>query len=133
MKFIVKRYLITVTSIFAITQLIQAFSINGGWYGIFYASFILSILFYIIRPILNLIMLPINLITLNLSSWTVQILIFYLWTVAVPQVKITDWQFTGLQTGIITLSYLNLLKWQVTVLAALVFIITNKLLHWFFR
>lgn len=133
MKFIVKRYLITVTSIFTITQLIQAFSINGGWYGIFYASFILSILFYIIRPILNLIMLPINLITLNLSSWTVQILIFYLWTVAVPQVKITDWQFAGLHTGIITLSNLNLLKWQVTVLAALVFIVINKLLHWFFR
>lgn len=133
MKFILKRYLLTVVSIFITAQIIPAFSLNNGWYGLFYGSFILSIFFYIIAPILNLIMLPINLITLNLSSWIVQIIIFYLWTIVVAQMKITPWQFSGLHIGPIILSSVNLIKWQVIIILAIIFIILNKLLNWIFR
>lgn len=133
MKFIFKRYLLTVVSIFITTQFVGAFSLNNGWYGLFYASFILSILFYIVAPILNLIMLPVNLITLNLSSWIVQILIFYLWTIMVSQVQVTAWKFTGIHLGPIILSGVNLLKWQVIILLAFVFIVINKLLNWIFK
>lgn len=133
MKFILKRYLITVISIFILTQIITALSLQNGWYGLFYASLVLSILFYIVAPILNLIMLPINLITLNLSSWIVQILIFYLWTIVVVQVKITSWQFAGLHVGPITLSNFNLIKWQIIILLAILFIVINKLLNWIFK
>lgn len=133
MKSIFKRYLLTVISVFITSQLISAFTINNGWYGLFYASMILSILIYVIVPIINLIMLPLNLITLNLSAWIVQIIIFYLWTIAASQVQVTSWQFSGLNLGPITLSGVNLLKWQVIILLAIIFMVVNKLLKWFFR
>lgn len=132
MKFILKRYLLTIASIFIVTQMIASFSVNNGWYGFFYVSLTLSILFYIIRPILNLIMFPINLLTLNLSNWLIQIVIFYVWTLVSP-IKIDFWHFGGLHIGPITLSNFDLLKWQVTILSALTFIIINKLLNWLFK
>ena len=133
MKFILKKYLLTVLSVFILTQVIPAFSISGSWSEVFFASFILSLLLYIVRPILNLIMLPLNLVTLNLTSWIGYIIIFYFWTLLVSQVKIFGWQFSGIHIGPITLSSFNLVKWQVTVISGLLLVIINKILNWIFK
>lgn len=133
MKFVLKKYFLTTSALFTLTQLIPGIVINDGWKGLFYAGFILSLLFYIIRPLLNLVMLPINLVTLNLSSWIVQIIIFYFWTVITNTVKISPWQFAGLNLGAITLSSFNLVKWQVIIVGAIVYILVNKFLEWVFK
>lgn len=133
MKFVLKKYFLTVGTLFTLTQVIPAVVINNSWNGLFYAAFILSLLFYIIRPLLNLIMLPINLVTLNLSSWIVQIAIFYFWTVITNVVKISSWQFGGINFGAITLSPFNLVKWQVIIVGAIVYIFVNKFLEWVFK
>lgn len=133
MKFIIKKYLVSTFSLFILSQIIPAFSIQGGWYGLFYASFILSLFFYILRPILNIILFPINLITLNLSSWIIQIAIFYVWTVIVAQVKIASWFFPGINFGLITLSAGNLVKWQVIIVLAVLFILITRILDWILK
>ena len=133
MKFVLRKYFITVSSLFILSQLIPSIAIKNSWNGLFYAALTLSLLFYIVRPLLNLIMLPINLVTLNLSSWIVQVLIFYFWTVITNVVKISSWQFSGLNLGTINISAFNLVKWQVIVAGALVYIIINKFLGWVFK
>lgn len=133
MKFILKRYLFTVASIFIVSQIIPAFSIADSWYGLFYAGLFLTFLLYIVKPILNLVMLPLNLVTLNLSAWIVYIAIFYLWTFLFPQVKITSWEFPGATVGPITLSSFNLVKWQVTIIAAVAVNFIIRLLDSLFK
>ena len=133
MKFVLKKYFLTTSALFTLTQLIPAIVISNSWKGLFYAGFILSLLFYIIRPFLNLVMLPINLVTLNLSSWIVQIIIFYFWSVITNTVKISNWQFGGLNLGAITLSSFDLVKWQVIIAGAIVYIFVNKFLEWVFK
>lgn len=133
MKFVLRKYFLTVSSLFLLSQLIPSVAITNSWNGLFYASLILSLLFYLIRPIINLIMIPLNLITLNLSSWLVNIIIFYIWTIITNTVKISDWQFGGLNIGAITLSSFNLVKWQVIIVGAIVYILINKLLEWTFK
>lgn len=133
MKFLIKKYLLAAASLFILTQIIPAIKINGSWSGLFYAAFILSVLFYMAVPMLNLVMLPINLITLNLSSWIIQIAIFYLWTLITNVVSISSWQFPGISFGPITLSSFDLVKWQVTMVAAIVYILTNKSLQWLLK
>lgn len=133
MKYVLKKYFLTLSSIFILSQFIPSIVINNSWNGLFYASLILSLLFYLIRPLINLIMIPINLITLNLSSWIVNIIIFYIWTIITSTVKISNWQFGGLNTGAITLSPFNLVKWQVIIVGALVYIFINKFLEWVFK
>lgn len=131
MKFIFKKYLLTSLALFITTQLLPALSIKSQWQGFLYASLLLGILFYIVRPILTLIMFPINLLTLNLSSWLIQIGIFYIWTIlGGGLLTVTSWQFPGIHTGLITLSPFDLLKWQVIIVASIIYILFNKLLDW---
>lgn len=132
MKSIVKKYLITTASLFLMTQAVPAFSIAGGWNKLLLSALILFMLFNILRPVINLIMLPVNLLTLNFFSWIIQVLIFYLWTIIVRDVKILPWQFPGLDLGIITVSQTDLLKWQVIIFIAFIFILLNKFLNFIF-
>lgn len=133
MKYILKKFLVTFSSLFILEQVIPAFTVQSSWSGLFYASVILSFFLYILRPIINIVMFPINLLTLNLSSWIVQIIIFYIWTVVLTQVKITNWLFPGINFGPITLSGGNLVKWQVIIISAIFLILIMKLLDWVLR
>ena len=130
MKSLLKRYLVVTVSLFTLTQLINSVSISGGWRQFLLASFVLSVIIYIVKPILNLIMLPINLITLNMASWILTFVCIYLWTFLVRDVNIGPWQFEGLNTGPLKLSGLTLVSWQVVFLSSVVLTFLIQFYNW---
>lgn len=126
MKYIFRKYLSAVLAIFILSQFIPAFSVKSGWWGLFSSAVILSILFYIVKPVINIIMFPINLMTLNLSNWIIQITLFYIWTVISPPVEITGWKFPGISLGPVVLSAVFLVKWQVIIVSGIAFVVIMK-------
>ena len=133
MKQILKKYFMVTTAVFVLSEIIPSFQIAGSYNNLFYATFILSLLFYIAKPIINLIMLPINILTLNLAAWLVNILIIYFWTIFVPEVKIQSWQFSGLQLGVISLYPFNFAAWQVIIIISISLTIIIQFLEWLLR
>lgn len=113
MKTLLKKYIVILAGVFSLTQIVDAVKIDRGWPGILYVSFIYAALYYLGRPLANLIMLPINILTMNLFSWFINISIFYLWTVINNDVHITDWSFPGMNFGPIELSAYNFVYWQI--------------------
>ena len=77
-------------------QLIKGFVITGGWETLFLAAFGLSILNLIVRPILKILLLPINLLSLGLLGWVINVAILYLLVFFFPQVAVQPWTFTGI-------------------------------------
>ena len=133
MRKILQNYFIVTASIFTLTQIIPAITIQNGWFGIFYASFILALLLYIAKPIVNLIMIPINFITLNLASWLVNIIIIYLWILLVRDVQIHSWEFGGGVFGPLTFSRMNFGALQVTIIVTILLAILEKLYSWLIK
>lgn len=130
---VVKKYFIVALCLHFLTLIVPAFRINGAWYDIFYSSFILTVLLIIIKPVLNLIMLPLNILTLNLSSWILNILIFYLWTYLVPNVSISPWKFQGAELGIISLSPMDFSYFVTLIIVSILFIILVQFANWLCR
>lgn len=130
MRSLLKKYFIIILAVYLLTQLIPTFVVSEGWRGLFYSSFILSLLLYIAQPVINLIMLPINLLTLNLTSWLLNIIIFYIWTLLVPNIWVTDWQFSGKSIGLITFSSLYIPQWQVIVLSGILLTLITQFIKW---
>lgn len=133
MRSLLKKYFTTTVSIYCLTQIIPSVTFNRGWPGLLTASFILGILLYIARPIVNLIMLPINLLTLNLSSWIINILIFYIWTILTPDVNIAPWRSSGFSFGPIMISEFNLIRWQIVIFGGIVTTILLQLFDWLLK
>ena len=96
MKYFVKTWMFYMVSIWIIKELIPAFVVKGGWISILTAGGILAILMLFIKPIIKILFIPINFLTLGVISWFVNVIVIYLLTLVAPNVAITPWQFSGI-------------------------------------
>ncbi len=133
MKYILKKYITITVSLILLTQLITAIKISGNWRDFLFASFWLTVIYFIGRPVANLIMLPINLLTLNLFSWIINVLVFYIWTIISKSVIINSWDFTGLNIGPIVLTSFKFADWQVVILSSILLTIIIQFMEWLIK
>ena len=63
------------------------------------AGLVLALLQIFVRPILKILLLPINIVTLGLFSWLINVLILWLVTMIVPGFEIQPTLFLGHQLG----------------------------------
>ena len=95
MKGILRNTVINAISLAVLDQVIPGVTIIGGLKTYVIAGFILSLLLLIIKPILNILSLPLNMVTLGLFSFLTNSIILYLLTVFVTQVTISKFTFEG--------------------------------------
>lgn len=107
--------------------------VKGGAPTYIIGGLILSVMLVTIKPILNLISLPLNLITLGLFSFFVNSIILYLLTVFLPNITITPFTFTGYEFAgfIIPQIYFNSL--MAFVVSASILSINHAFFEWLLR
>lgn len=93
---IIKPILITLLSIFLLGLFIPSIR-YGGWTTLILASVVLTLLQKIVRPILNLLLLPINIVTLGFFSLVINVIILWLAMVIVPGFHIDQVSLFGIQ------------------------------------
>jgi len=59
------------------------------------AALTLAFVNLLVRPIINLFLLPINLLTLGMFRWVVNVIILYLLTIIIPDLIIRGYEFSG--------------------------------------
>lgn len=95
MKTLIRTFLFSVFSLWVVSFLIDGFKIEGDFQILLLTATVFSFIYIFVRPILRLFFLPINLLSLGLLSWLINVAVLYLLTMIVPQVKISAWQFEG--------------------------------------
>src|SRR5690606_5698666 len=95
---------IEVLALFLLTQILPGVEVNGGLITLLIAGFSLTVLDLVVKPILNVISFPINLLTLGFFSIITNAIILYLLTVFVPNVVIKAFTFPGGTFGGITIA-----------------------------
>ncbi len=95
MKSVVRSIGINSFALFLLPQALLGVKIFGGFQTILLSGFILTILLWVLKPILNIITLPLNLLTFGIFSFLINIIILYLLTLLVPQFSISAFTFQG--------------------------------------
>ena|SRR3989344_2503880 len=96
MKTILRKTSFNALSLFAVSQVVSGLKIEGGLQTYLFAGLALSVLSFIVKPILTILTLPLNLATLGAFSFITNALILYLLTIIVPQIVISGFVFQGL-------------------------------------
>lgn len=96
MKSLLRNTLVGSFGLYLLSQVLAGVTVTGGIFTFLFAGFILSILTFIVQPVLSLITLPLNIITFGLFSFIINAIILYLLTVFVADIKITSFVFQGL-------------------------------------
>lgn len=95
MKRILRIFLISIFALWLTSKLVQGFSYGGSNETLVGAAAAFTAINLFVRPILRLFFLPLNLLTLGLFSWVVNVLVLYILTLIIPAIKITAFDFPG--------------------------------------
>ncbi len=95
MKAIVRNISIYSFSLFLLTQVLSGVKVSGGVITYIIGGAALSLMFVIIKPILSIITLPLNIVTLGTFSFLINAIILYLLTILVSGISIRAFVFKG--------------------------------------
>lgn len=95
MKSFLRNTLFNAFTIFMISQILPGVKVSGGFFTYIFGGLALTLLFILLKPILNILAIPLNLLTLGLFSFLTNVIIFYLLTLLVAGISITAFTFPG--------------------------------------
>lgn len=95
MKSLLRSIIIYSLALYVLSLLVGGVRIVGGLQTYVIGGFVLMMLQVVLKPVLNLLTLPFNVITLGLFSIITSGIILYLLTVLVPRIIIQAYTFPG--------------------------------------
>lgn len=93
MKTILRNISIYTLILFLLPQLIPGVSVSGGIWTLVTGGVMLAVLFLVLKPILNIISFPVNMVTLGLFNIFINALLIYLLTVFVTDITISAFTY----------------------------------------
>jgi len=96
MRAVIRNIVFYSFSLFALTQILSGVKITGGVETYLLGGVALSLMFLLIKPILNILTLPFNIVTLGTFSFFTNVIILYLLTLFVPKIKVSSFIFQGI-------------------------------------
>lgn len=110
MEFLLK-YLGTVAAVILTIHIVPGLAASGGWTTTLLVALVWSVIVAVIKPVLQLLTLPITIITFGLSSLVLNALLFWAMTLVVPGFVVAG--FWSALFGALVLSLLSWLIHQV--------------------
>lgn len=98
MRTILKHFIINTASLYVVSLVVSGLIFKEGTYTLLMAGIVLTLTTLVIRPIINILLLPINLITFGLFRWVGFAVTLYLVTLVAPGFKIVNFIFSGYQS-----------------------------------
>lgn len=133
MKGIFKSIVINSVAFYFASIVVKGFQFSGGFATILISGLAFTIINALVKPIVSLFLLPFNLITLGLFSWVINVIMLYILTVAIPDIKMASWQFTGLtfQGFVVPQMYFSSL--QTLIIASLIISFITGVINWLIK
>lgn len=97
MKIIIRSITTNLAALYLTDVIIAGFIIQKKLSIFLIAAATLTLLNKLIKPIIKLLLLPINLITLGLFSWVIAVITIFILTLLIDGVSITPFTFPGLE------------------------------------
>ncbi|MBI5356217.1 phage holin family protein [Candidatus Collierbacteria bacterium] len=130
MKNILKSFLINAVALYVLTVIIPAFKISGGLNSFLTAGATLTLLNLLVKPILNLLLLPINLLSLGFFRWASSVLIIWMLSKLTPGLSISNYSFQGFNYNGVILPALQFSVLWTLIIGSFMMSIITTLLDW---
>lgn len=103
---------------------------EGGIKTLLICGLAFTLINLVLVPLLKVLLLPLNLLTLGLFAWITNVLALYVLTTVVPQFKILPYRFPGFEYSGFVVPSVDLTTFWVAVIASLLIGLFTHFLHW---
>lgn len=133
MRKIIVKILATAAGFYVSGYFLAGIHLDKTWPAYLTASLVFVVFNFVLSPIVKLLLLPINLLTLGLFRWFTNVLVLYLFDLIYDGISITPFVYPGMTTPLLSLpsGYLGL--FWVLVLASLLMSLTYSLISALFQ
>lgn len=130
MKTIIRTLIINTTAIAVSAYVIPGISYNDNPTTLIVTSLALTLVNLLVKPIIKLLMLPLNLLTLGLLAWLVDMLMLYIVTLIVPGFQIEAFKFSGVSFAGIIIPEIYFNRFFSFFASSFLLSLTSSFLHW---
>lgn len=133
MRSLFKHFIIDAVSLYTISQCVSGMVFEKGLYTVLLTALVLMLTTLIVKPIINILLLPLNLITFGLFKWVAYAISFYLVTLVVPGFKLLDFFFKGYSSNLFTIPAISLSGTLAFLAFAFLISFVSSLMYWIFK
>lgn len=130
MKKYLRFFLFNLVSLWLVTNIVAGFTYGNDYLILIKSAAFLTLINLLIKPLINLLLLPINLITLGTFRWLGNVIALFLVTMFVPQLKIASFTFPGFIYQGFIIPSLHLTVFWVLFAASFIISLTYSFLLW---
>ena len=133
MKRILRFYVISTTALYTVSQTAIGMVFSKGTETLLLAGVGLAIASLLVKPIINILLLPINLITFGLFRWVSSAIALYIVTLIVKDFRIDKFFIEGTQTTWFDIPTIDLAGIFAFVAFSFLLSIVVSFIHWLFK
>lgn len=133
MKSLIRSFLINAASLWLVGQLISGLYFAKGYETLIVTAAVLGLVNLFVKPLINILLLPINLLTLGTLRWLVNVATLYLVTLLVSDFKIIGFSFPGFSYEGFLIPAFSTTGFLALVLTSFVLSLCSSFLFWLAR
>jgi putative membrane protein len=126
-----KDFFAIVVSLWLLIEFVDGVKISGDLKTFLIAAAGLYLLLFLVKPIVKLVLLPLNILTLHLLGLVLNIGFLFVLTKLVPQFSVSPFNFQGYTYQGFTVPAVEIGKVFVFIISGLVITLVSSLLRWF--
>lgn len=130
MRTLLRYFLINTVALYLTTETIKGLSYSGGLQALLIGGLAFTAINLILIPLLRILLLPLNLLTVGFFAWITNVLALYALTTIVPQFRLAPYNFPGWESNGFTIPAANLSALWVAMISSLMIGLIAHLLHW---
>ncbi len=129
-KTALRYFLINMVALWLTAEILPGLQYDGGVKTILIATVAFVGINILLVPLIKLLFLPLNLLTLGLFAWLINVVALYALTNLVPQIKILPFVFEGMNINGLVVPGADLSVFWVAVLASFMIGLLTHFMHW---
>lgn len=130
MRKLLRYFLINLVSLWATTRIIPGLTYTGGVKSLIIGGVAFMLINFLLVPLLRILFLPLNLLTLGLFAWITNVLALYALTTVVSDFQLMSYSFPGYDYNGISIPSYDLSPFFVAIAASLLIGIITHFLQW---
>jgi putative membrane protein len=132
MKSLLRNFLIHLVTLMLVAKILPGFTYSGGLKVLILGTLAFMLINVAVVPLLKVMFLPLNLITLGIFTWVINVIGLYLLTTVIPNFRLMPYNFEGAQFGIIVLPPTQMNVLMVAILASFLVGLISHFLQWLY-
>lgn len=131
LRLLLRSIAINLASIYIAAQVLSGVIIYvGGTKTLLMAAVVIAIVNLLVKPIINLLLLPVHLVTVGIFRWVANLATLYIVTLIVPNLQIQPFIFPGMDLKYVIIPVVQFSAFGAFLVATLVLTISFHLIYW---